>query len=48
LSQGYLTKLIELFQVVEESGNQAQLHLMFNIFKNLGKQQHSRFHHDPP
>jgi protein phosphatase-4 regulatory subunit 3 len=34
-AQGYLTKLIELFQVVEESGNQAQLHLMFNIFKNL-------------
>jgi protein phosphatase-4 regulatory subunit 3 len=34
-TQGYLTKLIELFKVVEESGNQAQLHLMFNIFKNL-------------
>jgi hypothetical protein len=32
-----LTKLIELFKVVEESGNQAQLHLMFNIFKNLGR-----------
>jgi len=32
---GYLEKLIELFHVIEESGNQEQLHTMFNIFKNL-------------
>jgi len=35
-AQGYLEKLIELFHVIEESGNQEQLHTMFNIFKNLG------------